>query len=57
MENDANPTEKYCPKHPNKKTKFWCENDQVNICSKCLVSDHRGHTISDKTETKQVQFF
>lgn len=39
--------EKFCLKHPQKKTKYYCENDQINVCSKCLVSDHKGHRISD----------
>ena len=57
MDPDQMSTEKYCPKHPNKKTKYFCENDQINICSKCIVMDHKGHSISDKGETKMVQVF
>ena len=54
MEHEQMPTEKYCLKHPNKKTKYFCETDQVAVCSKCIVSDHKGHNISDKGETKMV---
>ena len=57
QEQEQQPTEKYCLKHPNKRTKYFCETDQVNICSKCIVMDHKGHVISDKGETKQVQVF
>ena len=54
LELDQPATEKYCPKHPNKKTKYFCDTCQVNICSKCIVLEHKGHSISDKGETKQV---
>ena len=37
-------------KHPQKKTKYFCENDQLNVCSKCIVSDHQSHRISEKSE-------
>jgi len=40
-----------------KETKYFCENDQINICSKCIVSDHKGHNICDKVESQQVQVF
>lgn len=40
--------EKYCLKHPQKKIKYFCENDQMLVCSKCIVSDHKGHRITDK---------
>jgi hypothetical protein len=43
--------EKFCLKHPQKKTKYFCENDQLNVCSRCIVSEHRGHRISDKDES------
>ena len=39
--------DKFCLKHPQKKTKYFCENDQIYICSKCVVGDHKGHRISD----------
>lgn len=48
------PTEKFCLKHPNKRTKFFCENDQINICSKCIVVEHKGHNISDMGESRLV---
>ncbi len=56
MENSLNNeeviTEKFCLKHPQKKTKYFCENDQLNVCSRCIVSpEHRGHRISDKDES------
>ncbi len=54
MEAEQQPTEKYCLKHPNKRTKFFCENDQINICSKCIVLDHKGHNISDMGESRLV---
>ena len=57
MEQESQPTEKYCPKHPNKRTKFFCENEQINICSKCIVLEHKGHNISDVGESRQVQVF
>ena len=50
-------SEKFCPKHPQKKTKYWCENDQTNVCSKCIVTDHKGHRICDKNESQQIQVF
>jgi hypothetical protein len=56
-EQEQMPTEKYCLKHPNKRTKFFCENEQVNICSKCIVIEHKGHNISDMGESRQVQVF
>ena len=40
--------DKFCLKHPQKKTKYFCENDQLYICSKCVVSEHKGHRISDQ---------
>ena len=40
--------EKFCLKHPQKKTKYFCENCQTYICSKCVVGDHKGHQISDQ---------
>lgn len=43
-------TEKFCLKHPQKKTKYFCETDQLNICSRCIVSEHKGHKISDKDD-------
>lgn len=44
-------------KHPSKKTKYFCENDQINICSKCIVTDHKGHRIGDKDESQHMQEF
>lgn len=44
--------EKFCVKHPLKKTKYFCENDHLSVCSKCIVSDHKGHRISDQDESK-----
>lgn len=40
-------TDKFCLRHPQKKTKYFCENDQIYICSKCVVGEHKGHRISD----------
>ena len=48
---EENFSEKFCLKHPQKKTKYFCENDQLNVCSRCIVSEHRGHRISDKDES------
>lgn len=53
-EAEQQPAEKYCLKHPNKRTKFFCENEQVNICSKCIVLEHKGHNISDMGESRLV---
>jgi len=39
--------DKFCVKHPQKKTKYFCENCQIYICSKCVVGEHKGHQISD----------
>lgn len=39
--------DKFCIKHPQKKTKYFCENCQTYICSKCVVGEHKGHQISD----------
>jgi hypothetical protein len=50
-------SDKYCLKHPQKKTKYFCENDQINVCSKCIVTDHKSHRISDKDETQFIQSF
>jgi len=46
-------TDKFCLKHPQKKTKYFCENDQIYICSKCVVGDHKGHQISDSIVEQQ----
>lgn len=45
--------EKFCLKHPQKKAKYFCENDQSHICSKCIVTDHKGHRIGDKDDSQQ----
>ena len=55
--NDDSVQEKFCLKHPQKKTKYFCENDQINVCSKCIVTDHKGHRIGDKDETQSQQLF
>jgi hypothetical protein len=34
--------DKFCLKHPQKKTKYLCESCQSYICSKCVVSEHKG---------------
>jgi len=47
--------EKFCLAHPQKKTKYFCENDQIYICSKCVVGDHKGHRVSDQTSDGQVK--
>lgn len=52
---EAGPT--FCAKHPQKKTKYFCETDQLNICSKCIVADHKGHRIADMGENKSVKHF
>lgn len=52
-EPEENPMEKFCLKHPQKKTKYFCENDQIYICSKCVVGDHKGHQISDQIVENQ----
>lgn len=39
--------DKFCLAHPQKKTKYFCENDQIYICSKCVVGDHKGHRVTD----------
>lgn len=54
---EENFTDKYCLKHPQKKTKYFCENDQINVCSKCIVSDHKSHRISDKDESQLLHSF
>lgn len=55
VNNEEAITEKFCLKHPQKKTKYFCENDQLNVCSRCIVSsEHRGHRISDKDETSSA---
>ena len=48
-EEKENQTEKFCLAHPQKKTKYFCETDQLFICSKCVVNEHKGHMVSDKT--------
>ena len=47
----------FCAKHPQKKTKYFCEMDQINVCSKCIVGDHKGHRIADLSENKGVKVF
>ena len=47
----------YCVRHPQKKTKYFCENDQVLICSKCIIADHKGHRVGDVGENKSVKVF
>jgi hypothetical protein len=49
--------EEFCIKHPTKKAKFFCEKDNQNICSKCIVIDHKGHNISDREEEGKQQGF
>jgi len=44
-------------RHPQKKCKYFCENDQVMICSKCIVADHKGHRISDMSDNKNIKVF
>jgi hypothetical protein len=50
-------SEKFCVKHPQKKVKYFCENCQMHICTKCIVSDHKGHRICDKEESTHQQNF
>lgn len=52
-ENEESFMDKFCLKHPQKKTKFFCENDMQYICSKCVVSDHKGHRITDQLAEAQ----
>ena len=52
-ESEENPIEKFCLKHPQKKTKYFCENCQIYICSKCVVGEHKGHRISDHVAETQ----
>ena len=33
----------HCLKHPEKEEEFYCSQCEELICSRCLVSDHRGH--------------
>jgi tripartite motif-containing protein 23 len=47
----------FCAKHPQKKAKYFCETDQMNICSKCIVADHKGHRVADVGEKKNVKVF
>ena len=35
--------ERLCELHPYKKVKFYCEADQVFVCSDCLLDQHLGH--------------
>jgi len=51
------PEIQYCVRHPQKKCKYFCENDQILICSKCIVADHKGHRVSDIGETRTVKVF
>jgi len=37
--------EKLCEVHPNKKVKFYCENDNCFVCSDCFLEEHIGHSI------------
>ena len=46
--------DKFCLMHPQKKTKYFCDNCQLYICSKCVVGEHKGHQISDHTLEKNV---
>jgi hypothetical protein len=46
--------DKFCLAHPQKKTKYFCENDQIFICSKCVVGDHKGHRINDKSNDRHL---
>ena len=52
-EPEENPTEKFCLRHPQKKTKYYCENCQIYVCSKCVVGEHKGHRISDHVAEPQ----
>ena len=40
----------YCSAHPNKSLKFYCENCEINICSKCFTSRHSGHVSTHLSE-------
>ena len=57
MTAEENFQEKYCLKHPQKKTKYYCETDQTYVCSKCIVGDHKGHRVGDKDETSVQAIF
>ena len=46
---------KQCVKHPNKKAKYVCEHDDMYICSKCIVTDHKGHPINEINEDSKTQ--
>lgn len=47
----------FCVKHPQKKTKYFCETDQMAICSKCIIADHKGHRVGDVGDNKNVKVF
>lgn len=47
----------FCVKHPQKRTKYFCETDQVMICSKCIIADHKGHRIGDSGENRNIKMF
>ena len=47
--------DKFCLAHPQKKTKYFCENDQIYICSKCVVGDHKGHRVSDNLKESGIK--
>lgn len=49
--------EAYCTKHPQKKTKYFCETDQVAVCSKCIIGEHKGHRICDILDNNNVKVF
>jgi hypothetical protein len=44
-------------RHPQKKCKYFCENDQLLICSKCIINDHKGHRVGDIGEGQNVKVF
>ena len=44
--------EKFCLKHPQKKTKYFCENCLAYICTKCVVGEHQGHRVSDQPQER-----
>jgi B-box zinc finger len=36
-----------CPKHQNQKALFYCQDDKIYACQKCLIKTHLGHDVKD----------
>ncbi|XP_023933648.1 tripartite motif-containing protein 2-like [Lingula anatina] len=43
-----------CEKHPNKKFKYYCEDDDTVICSRCIATEHSGHRISSVEQVAKI---